>query len=218
MHSPAAGPSATGVERRPASWRLFVIAMALVMGGIGRTVQADLPPRLQAHDAPLAVPKLAFQDRDGLPLTLADFRGKTVLLNIWATWCIPCREEMPTLDRLQARLGGDAFQVVALSIDRGGTEAVQRFYTEAGITHLEIFTGSAGRILHDLAVVGPPLTLLVDAEGREVARAIGPIDWDEPEIIEFIETRLKETVGSRPKEPRPADVHSAAQLAQASPN
>jgi thiol-disulfide isomerase/thioredoxin len=195
-----------------------IIAVALVMGSIGQAVQADLPPRLRVHDAPLAVPNLAFQDRDGLPLTLADFRGRTVLLNIWATWCIPCREEMPALDRLQARLGGDAFQVVALSIDRGGTEAVQRFYAETGVTHLEIFTGSTGRILHDLAVEGPPLTLLVDGEGREIARVIGPIVWDAPEIIEFIETRLKETVGSRPREPRPADVHSGAQLAQASPN
>lgn len=197
---------------------LITIAAALIFGSIGQAAQADLSPRLRVRDAPLAVPDLAFQDRDGLPLTLADFRGKTVLLNIWATWCIPCREEMPALDRLQAGLGGDAFQVVALSIDRGGTQAVQRFYAETGVTHLGIFTGSAGRILHDLVIVGLPLTLLVDAEGREIARAIGPIDWDDPEIIEFIQTRLKESVGSGPQEPSQADVHSGAQLAQASPN
>ena len=154
---------------------LFIIVATLLMGSIGHAVQADLPPRLRVHDAPLPVPELSFRNREGDAITLSDFRGKSVLLNIWATWCLPCREEMPALDRLQARLGGDSFQVVALSIDRGGAEAVQRFYAETGITRLENFTGSAGRILHDLAIVGLPVTLLVNAEGREIARAIGPV-------------------------------------------
>src|SRR3546814_20203764 len=82
------------------------------------------------QDAPSALPEVRFTDGGGQPLTLGDFRGKMILLNIWATWCGPCREEMPTLDRLQARLGGPDFEVVALSIDRAGIAVVREFYDE----------------------------------------------------------------------------------------
>lgn len=177
---------------------LLVMVLALAVGGAGRTVQAGALSRLQVHEAPLPAPELSFRNREGDTIALSDFRGRTVLLNIWATWCLPCREEMPALDRLQARLGGASFQVVALSIDRNGAEAVRRFYDEIGITRLEIFTGSAGRILHDLAIVGLPVTLLVNAEGREIARAIGPVAWDEPEIVEFIEARLGTPLAQSP--------------------
>ena len=167
------------------------VAVALVMGSLGQAVEAGAPAPLQVHEAPRALPELAITDRNGDPVTLTEFRGKTVLLNLWATWCVPCREEMPALDRLQARLGGDAFQVVALSIDRGGAEVVQRFYAEIGIRNLEIFTDPTGKVARDLAIPGLPVTLLVDGEGRETARAIGPVAWDEPEILEFIRTQLK---------------------------
>ncbi len=188
-------------------------AVALVMGSLGQAVQAGAPGRLQTHDAPKALPELAFTDRNGDPVSLAEFRGKTVLLNLWATWCIPCREEMPALDRLQMRLGGNAFQIVALSIDRGGAEVVQRFYAEIGIRNLEIFTDPTGKVARDLAIPGLPVTLLVDAEGRETARAIGPVAWDEPEMVEFIRTQLNANATRASVFPLPID-SATAPLAQ----
>ena len=102
---------------------------------------------LVIHDAPQAVPDLSFVDGDGREMSLADFHGRTILLNIWATWCVPCREEMPALDRLQAKLGGPGFEVVPLSIDRDGLPKVKGFYDELGLEAMGIYlddTGKAG--------------------------------------------------------------------------
>jgi thiol-disulfide isomerase/thioredoxin len=94
---------------------------------------------LSVFDQPHALPEVRFQDDQGRDLTLVDFQGRVVVLNVWATWCLPCRKEMPTLDRLQARLGGKDFLVVALSIDRKGVEAVRGFYQEIGVENLTIY-------------------------------------------------------------------------------
>ena len=115
--------------------------------------------------------------------TLADFRGKVVLLNIWATWCAPCREEMPALDRLQQALGGPDFEVVALSIDSGGMDAVRRFYDEIGIRALAPYVDPSMRAGAALRIVGVPTTLLLDREGGERWRKTGPEAWDAPEIV-----------------------------------
>jgi len=117
---------------------------------------------------------------------LADFKGKVVLLNIWATWCGPCRNEMPALDRLQAGLGGSDFEVVALSIDRGGMDAVRKFFADIGIGTLAMYLDSSGQALRTLSALGLPTTLLIDREGREIGRLIGPADWDSPEMVEFV--------------------------------
>ena len=119
-------------------------------------------------------------------MTLADFRGRFVLLNVWATWCLPCRKEMPALDHLQAVLGGPGFEVVALSIDRGGSSVVQKFYQELGIKALGIYLDASDATTSDLKVPGIPTTLLVDREGRETGRKIGPATWDSSEAIETI--------------------------------
>ncbi|CAN7492953.1 TlpA disulfide reductase family protein [Pararhizobium sp. LjRoot238] len=140
------------------------------------------------HDTPAPVPELQFADGEGKPRSLADFRGKVVLLNVWATWCLPCRKEMPTLDRLQAELGGSAFEVVALSIDRGGADAVRKFYTEIGIQHLAIHVDASSQVAFALATAGLPTTLLFDAEGRELGRLIGPAEWDAPDMVAFLKT------------------------------
>lgn len=141
---------------------------------------------LMLHKAPKDVPGIRFQDGTERPMRLADFRGRAVLLNIWATWCPPCRKEMPSLDRLQRKLGGPGFEVVALSIDHEGTDVVRRFYREIGIEALGIYidptTDAAGR----LGIVGIPGTLLIDREGREIGRALGPAEWDSPEAIALI--------------------------------
>ena len=136
--------------------------------------------------APRPVPALAFVDGAGDPKTLADFRGRVVLLNIWATWCVPCRKEMPALDRLQAKLGGPDFQVIPLSIDRKGLDAVKPFYQELGLKSLGIYIDTSGKVSRDLGIIGVPVTLLVDREGREVARKLGPDEWDSADMIEII--------------------------------
>lgn len=151
-------------------------------------VPAAGPPTMPLHDTPRAVPEIAFTDGEGEPLTLDAWQGKIVLLNIWATWCGPCRAEMPTLDRLQAHLGGDRFEVVALSIDRAGVRVVAKFFEKIAIEHLRIFIDDSGKAARDLKVVGLPATLLIGRDGRELGRLVGPAEWDTPEMIAFIET------------------------------
>lgn len=145
---------------------------------------------LSPFPAPRAVPDLAFEDASGARHTLAEFRGKSVLLNIWATWCAPCRKEMPALDRLQARLGGDTFQVLALSIDRDGVSVVKSFYDETKIKSLPIFVDRTTDAMGKLHVVGVPTTLLIDTKGREVARYTGPAAWDRADLVAMIERYL----------------------------
>lgn len=130
---------------------------------------------------------LTFQAGDGSALTLSDFQGKAILLNIWATWCPPCRKEMPSLDRLQALKGSDAFEVVALSIDKTGLDKVQPFYDEIGIKELDIYLDPPGSAMRTLALVGLPTTLLIDAQGKEIMRWVGPREWDQADVIAEIE-------------------------------
>lgn len=148
------------------------------------------------HDTPRAVPEIGFRDGDGRPVSLADFQGKVVLLNIWATWCGPCREEMPTLDRLQAELGGPDFQVVALSIDRAGIGVVSEFYDEIGVQHLAKYIDESGKASRQLNAVGLPTTVLIDREGREIARHVGPAEWDTPEMVAFFQRQLGRKSGA----------------------
>ncbi|MGH6661973.1 MAG: TlpA family protein disulfide reductase [Rhodospirillales bacterium] len=169
---------------------LFVSALTLASGPAAAEKGVE---GFAIHDAPMPVPELAFQRGDGSPVTLKEFRGRVVLLNIWATWCVPCRREMPTLDRLQAKLGGAGFEVVALSIDRAGVEVVKKFYEEIGIKNLALYIDTTGKATRALKVVGLPTTLLIDAAGREVGRLVGPSEWDAPEMVSFLRKHVKET-------------------------
>lgn len=146
-------------------------------------------------DAPVPVPEIAFADGAGTPRSLADFRGKIVLLNIWATWCVPCRTEMPTLDRLQGELGGTDFEIVALSIDRNGPDAVRKFFGEIGVQYLDVNIDVSSRAAFSLAVVGLPATLLIDRNGMEMGRLIGPAEWDAPEMVAFLESVISGGTG-----------------------
>jgi thiol-disulfide isomerase/thioredoxin len=146
---------------------------------------------LAIHSEPRLLPQLAFQDDKGRKLTLADFRNKVLLLNIWATWCVPCREEMPALDRLQQKLGGGGFEVIALSIDSGGAPAVRRFYDETGVRSLAIYIDPAMRAASSLHVIGVPTTLLVDRKGREIGRHTGPAPWDAPDALQAIKAHME---------------------------
>ncbi|MEO1988938.1 MAG: TlpA disulfide reductase family protein [Martelella sp.] len=149
-----------------------------------------LPRSFVMHETPRPLPVITFEDGAGQALTLASFKGRTVLLNIWATWCVPCREEMPTLDALQAELGGPGFEVVPLSVDRAGPEVVRKFYAEIGIRNLGLYIDASMQASFDLAAVGLPTTLLIDAEGQELGRLVGPAEWDAPEMIDLLKTHL----------------------------
>ena len=146
---------------------------------------------LSMFDRPRDLPEIHFADADKGELTLAEFRGKVVLLNIWATWCVPCRKEMPALDRLQGLLGGDDFVVVPLSIDRKGVEAVKPFYEELGLQKLGIYVDASGAASRALAAPGVPTTLLINREGREVARKMGAAEWDGPDMVALIRRQIE---------------------------
>ncbi|MHB1302364.1 MAG: TlpA family protein disulfide reductase [Acidiphilium sp.] len=127
---------------------------ALGLPRSGAAAVPNAPPLYITEPKPL--PAFKFSDASGHPLTLADFHGKFVLLNIWATWCIPCRKEMPTLDRLQAKFGGPHFEVVPVSIDSGGLTAARKFYAEIKIEHLGIFLDPSGSAMQVLNLEGVP--------------------------------------------------------------
>lgn len=135
---------------------------------------------------PEAVPEIVFKDATGADRKLADFKGKVILLNLWATWCAPCREEMPSLNRLQEALGGDKFEVVALSLDRQGADASKKFLDEVKATALNLYVDSTAKQGTMLKLVGMPTTILIDAEGREVGRLAGPAAWDSDEAKTLI--------------------------------
>lgn len=136
------------------------------------------------------VPPLHFMNAAGRKLTMADFRGRVVLLNLWATWCVPCRKEMPALDRLEAKLGGPDFAVVPLSIDRQGLAAVQPFYRQLGLKALHIYLDPSGDAAFAVGAPGVPTTLLVDRDGRELGRVIGAAKWDGPAAEAMVQRYL----------------------------
>ena len=140
---------------------------------------------------PSELPEIAFTNAEGKEMSLADFKGKTVLLNMWATWCNPCRHEMPALDRLQAELGGDKFEVVALSVDRGGVEASQRFFKQIKVSSLKTYVDKSGKSSKPLRIIGMPTTLLIDPQGREIGRLVGPAEWDSEEAKKLIMAELE---------------------------
>jgi thiol-disulfide isomerase/thioredoxin len=131
---------------------------------------------------------------DGTPKTLADYRGRTILLNLWATWCAPCRQEMPALDKLQAALGGQEFEVVAVNIDTRNLERPKAWLKEAGVERLAYYADHEAKIFQDLKrvgkAVGMPTTLLVDPEGCELALINGPAEWASEDALTFVRTAL----------------------------
>ena len=135
---------------------------------------------------PLAVPapvaELEFVDGAGKPVRLTDFRGKVVLLNLWATWCVPCREEMPALDALQASSGSDKFMVLALNVDqkmeKSGLELAQDFYRSLNLTHLGLYNDPSVTASFKVKGFGLPTTILIAADGNEVGRIVGPAHWN----------------------------------------
>jgi len=147
---------------------------------------------------PLQIGDFSFENASGKELPAADLKGKVVLLNIWATWCVPCREEMPQLNALQAELGGDNFEVVAINIDKGGPEKAETFLEETGASDLAFYFDPTGKLFATLKAVGMPTTLLLDPEGKEIGRLVGPADWASPEAKTIVETAIDTAKSSAP--------------------
>jgi thiol-disulfide isomerase/thioredoxin len=139
---------------------------------------------------PLRLPDLAFEDASGQAKKLSEWRGKTVLVNLWATWCVPCRKEMPALDGLQAKLGGADFEVVAINIDTRDPEKPKNFLKTAGLTRLDYFNDQKAKVFQDLKAIGRalgmPTSVLVDGQGCEIATIAGPAEWDSDDAIKLV--------------------------------
>ena len=144
--------------------------------------------------SPLKLPDLAFQDAAGKPRTLSDWRGRTVLLNLWATWCVPCRQEMPALDALEQRLGGPGFEVVTINIDTRDPDKPKAWLNEVGITKLAYYADPAAKTFQDLKSIGRafgmPTTLLIDPNGCEIGTIAGPAEWASDDAIKLIQAAL----------------------------
>ncbi|WPY94032.1 TlpA disulfide reductase family protein [Limimaricola variabilis] len=133
--------------------------------------------KLAVHAEPRAGSEVPFESAEGGEITLGDFAGKPVLVNFWATWCAPCREEMPQLAALQETLGGPEFEVVTIATGRNEPVAMERFLSEIGAEDLPRHRDPRQSLARDMGVLGLPVTLILDAEGREIARLQGEADW-----------------------------------------
>lgn len=166
--------------------RQIVLYMALVLGA--NTALADTAAlealregdmkKLNFHAAPAAAPLTEFTRADGSTGTLADFQGRYVVLNFWATWCAPCRAEMPTLANLQSEMQSDRFEVVTIATGRNAPHAMAKFFDEIGVDNLPLHTDPKSALARAMGVFGLPITVILDPEGREIARLLGDAHWD----------------------------------------
>jgi thiol-disulfide isomerase/thioredoxin len=217
--SPTPGPSSRRSSWVPALIGVAALAAVLGVGGVygmggftrksadsgvctaAQATAKRVSPLVRGDIAALTVPaqsrplpELAFTAHDGQKRTLADFRGRTVLLNLWATWCVPCRKEMPALDELQAKLGSPAFEVVAINIDTRDPDKPRKWLTDTKIDKLAYYADPSAKIFQELKAAGKafgmPTTLLIDPSGCEIASLAGPAEWAGEDAVKFIRAAL----------------------------
>jgi len=219
MTEPSAEPSATARRRAPWFAARFaalgggIAILAVLAGiyGIGRlrsnpadaacqpavNIASRIAPLAQGEVAafavaqkPFRVPNVAFKDAQGHDKTLADWQGRTVLLNLWATWCVPCRREMPALDALQSKLGNAGFEVVAVNIDTRDPKKPLTFLKDENITHLAYYSDDSAHVFEDLKAAGKafgmPTTLIVDRSGCEIGNMAGPAEWSSADGVKLV--------------------------------
>jgi thiol-disulfide isomerase/thioredoxin len=173
-----------------------VVAVAPQTAANAAPVEGGGLHRLVRLPAPQALPDFAFTDGEGGARALSEWKGKVVLVNLWATWCAPCKVEMPSLDRLQAKLGGADFAVLPISLDRSGADKPRAFLASAGLSNLGLFLDTKTALMQILRAQGLPLTVLLDRQGREIARLAGPAEWDSPEAEAVIRAAIADRGGS----------------------
>ena len=172
----------------------LVLYMALALGANGAL--ADISEiaalrdgdmkKLNLHSEPRAVSDKSFEHEDGREVTLADFRGKLVLLNFWATWCGPCREEMPMLAQLQEELGGDQFEVLTLASGHNPPPAMKKFFEKIEVDNLPLHRDPQQAVARDMAVFGLPNTVILNADGQEIGRLQGEADWSSESALAIL--------------------------------
>jgi thiol-disulfide isomerase/thioredoxin len=174
--------AATQPQSCPLSTALLPKLKPLVHGQVAALALAD---------APKPMPALTFADGNGKMVKLSDFRGRSLLLNLWAAWCVPCRKEMPTLDRLEAKEGGPGFQVVTINVDTQGTEKPKAFFKQIGVKSLTFYADTKADVFptlkQDGKVIGLPTTILVGKDGCALGTMAGPAEWDSKEALALIE-------------------------------
>ena len=184
----------------------IVILLAVLIGAAGlyvyqagerKVLEAEKPVEVASalaafikHPAPKDVPAFSFADGKGAPLDLSHWKGKVVLLNLWATWCGPCRKEMPELAQLQKLLGSNDFEVVALSQDLKGAEASSKFLKDSGAENLALYVDPKATALAALQSAGLPTTLLIGRDGKEIGRLLGPADWASTDAQDLVKAAL----------------------------
>ena len=138
-------------------------------------------------DSPYEVPATPYVTEEGGTGTLAGFRGKAVVLNFWATWCPPCLKELPSLDRLAGRHGGDHLAVVTMAMDRASEERIREFHIEHGLANLGIYRDPTMRLARSMKLFGLPTTFLIDHKSQVVAQLVGEAEWDSPQALAVIQ-------------------------------
>ncbi len=185
-------------------FRLVILYTALALGANGaaadtgalESLREGSMLKLNFHDAPQAVPaEMPLTDLEGAERRLSDFSGQIVLVNFWATWCAPCRKEMPMLDALQADFGDDRFDVVTVAVGRNPVPAIRRFFSETGVTHVHALRDPKQALARKMAVLGLPITVILNRDGQEIARLQGDADWN-GESARAIVAALKDESGS----------------------
>jgi len=185
-----------GIDHLRSNPAAAACAPALATAGrIAPLARGEVAALIVTHTA-FRVPDLAFKDAEGHARTLKDWRGRTVLLNLWATWCVPCRKEMPALDALQGDLGGSNFEVVAVNIDTRDPGKPLAFFKEVGATHLAHYSDQSGKVFQDLKLAGKafgmPTTLIVDPSGCEIGEMAGPAQWASADGVNLVSAALAE--------------------------
>lgn len=195
------------MRKTPVAIALALAAALLLSMGALQT-QAEEPPltgqmtKFRWLEEPATPPVSVFQGPDGQAMTLADLKGKVLLVNFWATWCAPCVAEMPELNRLQKEAGSDRFQVLAISQDREGAAVARPFLEKHGLDALALYTDPSLGLGRALKLQGLPTTLILDAQGRELGRLVGMADWAGKDARALIDWVLAQQPGGLPKQDR----------------
>lgn len=199
-----AGGDGLTPQQKAQQRRMLLAAAALAIGVVAMLMLGVKPSLGQAsklnagHMAafvfkpePPALPDFKFVDGSGKERSLSEWKGRVVLLNLWATWCAPCRKEMPDLDKLQAELGSDKFEVVAISVDRSGVNGAKKFLEQVGVTKLTLYADPSAKLAAELKVLGLPATILIDGAGREVGRLLGPAEWASEDAKALVKSAIR---------------------------
>jgi len=180
------------VMRRILSCAVYPGALVLANAGAAQDIGGLLTGEMRAFDIvdPMPTPGATFLAEDGTEMRLADFAGQVTLVNFWATWCAPCRVEMPHLSQLQDRLGGEDFSVVTIATGRNPLPAIEAFLDEIGVDNLPMHTDPRQGLSRQMGVLGLPVSVILDRDAQEIGRLTGGADWTSPEAIALIETLI----------------------------